>query len=156
MRTLDLRASIRLGSVRVVRDATALVQAHYEEVATDKRLMVLDPDWDRFIELEQAGALLTLIARVEEEVVGYSVSILVPNHLHYRGLAYACNDLIFLRQENRRSGLGLRLIQATETHAIATGHRALLWHAKEGTPLDLTLRRMGYRVQDVLLLKELT
>lgn len=150
-----LATTVSPDSVALVEAATELTQAHYDEIATDKRLMVLDPDWKRFHDLEAADALLTLIMRVDGEMVGYSVSILVPQHLHYRGLAYAHNDLIFVRKDMRGHGRGVRLIKATEYWTKEMGHRALLWHAKEGTPLDTLLRRMGYRVQDIMLLKEL-
>jgi GNAT superfamily N-acetyltransferase len=138
-----------------VRACGELLREHYEEVCTNKPLMVLDPDWDRFEQLEADGLLVTLVARDGERVVGYSVTLLVLSHLHYRSLSYGANDLLFVTASSRRGGLGKALIRRTEEAVAGRGYRCMQWHAKENTALELVLRRMGYRSQDHLLMKEI-
>ena len=154
MQTAD-QTVITKESVDAFVAATDLHRLHYAEVCTDRKLMALDPHWERYWELDAAGLLLTLIARVGAEVVGYSVNILVPQHLHYRSMPFVQNDLIFVRQEHRGRGIGVRLIRETEKVAKALDYQAVMWHAKKDTPLESTLLRMGHHVQDVILMKAL-
>lgn len=146
---------IKLGSVRAVEAATALTREHYDEVCTNKALMVLDPDWARFAELEDAGQLVTLLVFDGDELAGYSVNLVVDKHLHYQGLAYLSNDIFFVREASRRGGIGKRLVRETERVSRELGLRACAWHAKEGSTFERLLRSMGYPVQDIFLLKEL-
>lgn len=128
----------------------ALLKAHYDEVAKNKDVMVLDPDWDRYIALDDAGVLVVLgVFSEDEQLLGYSVG-LVTSHLHYRGLTYYQNDVLFLAASARRSHIGIDLIEATERVAGARGARFVCWHAKQGTALDRLLDRRGYGVQDII------
>lgn len=130
-----------------------LLAVHREELTTNKQLMVLKPDWERYRVLEESGALFTLIAKDGDELIGYSCNLISTN-LHYADLVYVHNDLLFLRADHRGT-TGLRLIRETEDEARRRGARLIVWHAKPGTVLDKLLLRRGYRVQDVLYMKEL-
>jgi len=137
--------------------ASALFKAHWQEIALNKRLMVLEPHELRYRALEAAGAMLALAAWTpEQQLVGYAVSF-ITQHLHYAGLTYAQNDILFVAQEHRRTGLGLDLIAETERIAKERGAQLVLWHAKQGTALDRLLGRPSskYRVQDVIYSREL-
>ena len=126
-----------------------LLEAHVRELTTHPHIMVLDPDWERYEAMEQAGVLLGLFAYVGNELVGYSVNVVVP-HMHYRGLTYCQNDVLYLRPDYRDIGCGTALIRATEEAAKVRGARFIVWHAKPSTPLDKLLPRLGYGVQDVI------
>lgn len=131
-----------------------LLRAHWEEIARNKGLMVLAPDWDRYAAIEASGTLFVLGAYDDAgELVGYSVTF-VDTHLHYSGLVCATNDVLFVAPEHR-GGLGRQLMAETEREATARGARLLLWHAKQGTALDALLPRLGYAVQDIIYSKEL-
>lgn len=129
--------------------AGELLKAHWREIAREKDLMVLDPDWSRYEQLEAAGLLLSLGAFDGEQMVGYSVGLVHP-HPHYRGLVYYQNDVLFVSPEARHSRLGIRLIQDTEAAAEAMGARWHAWHAKKGSKLDFLLERKGYAVHDII------
>lgn len=146
---------IRLATVDQIAAREDLLQAHWEEVAKHKDVMVLAPDWDRYRALERQGYLLTLGAFTEEnELVGYSAGI-ITTHIHYKDLLYYQNDVLFLTPEFRRSRLGLRLIEATEAKAKTRGVRFVCWHAKQGSALDSLLNRRGYGVQDIIYARKL-
>lgn len=129
-------------------EATSLILAHWNEVARNKELMVLDPDWGRYLLMQDAGKLIVLTARNEGRLVGYSISI-IDKHLHYQGLTAAINDVIYL-DPGLRGTVGLRLLAATEDEGRARGAQLMLWHAKPGTSLDKLMARRGYGVQDIL------
>lgn len=136
-----------------------LLVEHREEVTTDKAIMVLAPDMERYRAAQANGALLGLVAREDGRAVGYSINFLAPA-LHYTGLAMCTNDVLFVDRDHR-AFLGLRLMRATEQVArrLVPDDTPLLmcWHAKADSSLDRILRRRrGYRVQDVIHTKEIT
>lgn len=147
-------ATFRLSSVAEMREhAGALFREHYDEIARNKAVMVLSPDWPKYEAMEQAGLLLALSAWIGDELVGYSVGFITA-HLHYSELRYYQNDVLFVARPHRASRLGLRLIAETEERAAAQGARLVVWHAKQGTALDALLPRLGYGVQDIIYSRE--
>ena len=131
-----------------------LFEQHREELTTDKALMQLAPDVDRYLAAQEAGAFLAVVARKDGAVVGYSGNF-VTHNLHYSALCYCHNDLLFLDSAHRKGTLGLKLMDVTEREAAARGARMMIWHAKSGSTLEKLLPRRGYRVQDVLFSKRL-
>lgn len=141
-------------AVEHIDTVAVLLEAHYQELAKNKRLMVLNPDVERYKALEENNLLFTLLAYLDDEIVGYSVNFIM-NNLHYRDLVYAQNDLLFLDAAHRQGGLGLRLIRETEKVAKEKGAQMIIWHAKEKTALELLMPRLGYGIQDIMFSKEL-
>jgi GNAT superfamily N-acetyltransferase len=135
-------------------DRRDLLEAHYQELATDKERMKLDMHVDGYAQLFRTGGLFCLGVYDHGELVGYSVNFLSPA-MHYRQLMVAQNDLLLISKPYRIGRIGLKLMDATEAEAKARGAGMMLWHAKEGTNLDKLLRRKGYRVQDIVYSKGL-
>ena len=138
-----------------IAHCATLLDAHWNESARNKHLMVLKPDLARYQALEASGALLGLVAYMDDEIVGYSVNIVTP-HLHYADLVCCMNDVLFIAKEHRQSPLGLKLIRDTERAAKARGVHLMLWHAKEDTALSQILPKLGCKVQEITFSKELT
>jgi GNAT superfamily N-acetyltransferase len=133
------------------KHGTELFKAHFDEIALNKECTTLDPDWDHYRKLEQAGVLFALGAWHDKKLVGYSATLLIPQHLHYRGLCYASNDVLFVAPEMRGGSLGARLMRETEDAARGRGASRIIWHAKKGSALDRVLsHREIYSVQDIL------
>lgn len=133
--------------------AWRLLEQHYDEIARNKEVAKLDPDWGKYRAMEAGDMLLSLGAWDGDELVGYSVNFALTN-IHYRKLFYVHNDVLFIAKSHR--GHGRALIEQTEFHAKRIGAKLLMWHAKEGTALDLILRRReGYSVQDVTYVRTL-
>lgn len=147
--------SIVTGSCLDYRDEVdPLLVDHWREVAKNKALMVLDPDWAKYESIEEAGKLLTIFAFDNmARLVGYA-STIIDNHLHYKGLVVASNDVLFVSNQ-ARGNVGLLLMRETETQARARGAKMMLWHAKQGSALDRILQRKRLNVQDILYSKEL-
>lgn len=132
-----------------IGEAWSLLEQHREELTTNKDLMVLKPDVDTYVRLEDQGRLLSLGAFEGDEIVGYSVNILA-NNLHYVDVTMCQNDVLYVREDKRQGPTGLRLMRETERLAKERGADMMLWHAKPGTNLDAILPRLDYRVQDVI------
>jgi len=131
-----------------------LFEDHWQEVAKNKKVMILKPDYDKYRFLEESGIMRTLVAYEEDAVIGYSVNFIQP-HLHYSDLISCYNDIVFLSKEKRNSPVGLKLLRATEKAAKEWGADMMLWHVKEGTSIDSILPRLGYGVQDIVYSKTL-
>lgn len=132
-----------------------MLHDHWQEVARNKEIMVLKPDWDKYKALEDAGALFTLFAYDDDEIIGYSVNIIQP-HLHYSDLIYAANDVLFVRQDMRGSTrAGRLLLSESEAIAKAKGAKLMTWHTKENTALAKLLPRIDYAVQEIVFSKGL-
>jgi GNAT superfamily N-acetyltransferase len=122
---------------------------HREELTTNKELMVLKPDMETYIRLEDGGHLLSLGAFDGNLLVGYSLNINHPM-LHYADVMACQNDVLYLDPAYRLGSAGLRLIRATERAAKEAGCDIMLWHAKYDTSLFALLEKMKYRTQEAI------
>ena len=94
---------------QVCEDIKELIKLHYEEIAVNKDVIPLDPDWDRYKYLDDNGLIMIITARDESKLVGYSI-FFITSHLHYKSTVYANNDLLYLHPEYRKGSLGIKLI----------------------------------------------
>jgi hypothetical protein len=142
--------NIGIGTIRLLPHLDYLVLPHYEELAKNKGLMVLAPDWERFNAIEDAGKLLTLYATEQGKVVGYSVSV-IDTHIHYKHLTLCANDLLYVAP-GQRGTVGLKLMSETERIAKELGAQIMLWHAKTDSPLNriFLAKHKRYAVQDII------
>ena len=128
----------------------SLLEEHWQEVAKNKELMVLAPDWERYQALHAAGMMFTLYAWDDDyNLLGYSCNIL-DRHMHYKGLTVASNDVLFVSKAHRASSVGLRLMAATKAAAKVHGAQLMLWHAKADSALDRILKAKRLAVQDII------
>ena len=134
--------------------ASHLFEEHYEEIARNKQVMKLKPNWQLYEQMNATGWLFIYIAMQDDVCIGYSMNIMMY-HLHYADLRIAQNDVLFVKKELRGGRLGLRLLKATEDHARSEGCKLMLWHAKENTALDKLLPKLKYGVQEIMYSKEI-
>lgn len=139
-----------------IGQAGDLLREHYDELATDKRLMVLAPRLEVYRAMEESNSCIAVGAfGVDGKLFGYAVSFLAQ-HPHYSGLRVCQNDVLFVAKARRNGPAGIRLIRESERLAAAAGAGMFIWHAKPNTALEQLLPRLCYGVQDVLYSKALT
>ena len=131
-----------------------LFEEHYEEIARNKQVMKLKPNYHLYEALNSTGWLFIYVAMQDDVCIGYSMNIMM-HHLHYADLRIAQNDILFVKKEFRGGRLGLRLLKATEDHARSEGCKLMLWHAKENTALAKLLPKLKYGVQEIMYSKEI-
>ena len=134
--------------------ASPLFQEHYDEIARNKNVMVLNVNWPLYESLAEANSLFVHLAMQDGVCIGYSMNF-VSYHFHYADLKVTQNDVLFVKKEFRSGRLGLSLIKATEEHAKSIGCKLMLWHAKENTALEKLLPRLKYGVQEIIYSKEI-
>ena len=54
-------------------DIEPLLFEHWQEVAANQELIKLNPDWEKYAELDRAGKLVAMIAREQRIFIGYIV-----------------------------------------------------------------------------------
>ena len=146
---------IREASVQQMLDsATELFKEHYEEVALNKQVMVLEPFVEKYLALEAQNEIFVLALHSDDEVIGYSVNFLF-NHVHYAKLKVCSNDLLFVKKEHRNGRAGYMLIKETEKFAKQHNAQLMFWHAKPNTALEKLMPRLGYGYQDIIFSKEI-
>lgn len=131
----------------VVGEIDDLLRTHYEELCGHQDRKVLNPRWDQYAALEQAGMLLVLSAREGEVLVGYACFYVMP-HMHYSDYTVATNDVLFLHPDHRLGTTGIRLIKQSEREAKAMGAQHIVWRSKPDTTLLKLLDRLDYQVEE--------
>ncbi len=135
-------------------DIENVFKEHWDESARNKSLMILKPDYESYLSLEQMGKLLAVYAYCGDQVVGYSYNF-INRHIHYSDLLVSHNDVLFILPDHRNGSVGLKLIKETEKQSKLLGAKLMLWHAKENTSLSKILPRMKCNVQEIIFSKEL-
>ena len=134
--------------------AEPLFEEHYEEIARNKQVMKLKPNWPLYDTINATGWLFIYVAMQDDVCIGYSMNLMM-HHLHYADLRVCQNDVLFIKKEFRGGRLGLRLIKITEDHARSEGCKLMLWHGKEHTALAKLLPKLKYGVQEIMYSKEI-
>lgn len=128
---------------QVKDEAQELIELHWEEIALNKGAIKLNPDWDAYASLEEAGKLSIFTVRSSGKLVGYFV-VFVGTNLHYKDHLFAVNDILFLRKEYRRGMCGAKLIKFAEKSLAEDGVSVLNINTKIHQPFDGLLERLGF------------
>lgn len=125
-------------------DIIPLLEKHWEEVALNKDKIKLNPDWDAYANLEDAGILKIFTARDDRKLVGYFV-VFVKSHIHYKDHLFCYNDVIFVDEEYRKGFTSPRLIKFAEKCLKADGVEVMIVNTKRHKPFDSLLVWLGYK-----------
>jgi L-amino acid N-acyltransferase YncA len=129
-------------------NVAALLRAHWDELAVHKDQMRLDPDFDRIVQLDEAGLFRIWAARDEGQLVGY-LAFFVQPHLHYRSTLTAVEDLFLLAKPYRRGLTGYRMFTTAIDALRELGVKRVICHSKvhfetERGGLDKFFQRLGF------------
>lgn len=124
-------------------DAASLLEQHWEEIALNKQTILLNPDWETYYDLEDAGFLKVFTARSEGKLVGYFV-VICKNHLHYKDHVFAFNDVLYLQKEYRKGFTGAKLMKFAEKCLKEDGVSVVVVNTKRHKPFDILLSWLGY------------
>lgn len=128
---------------KVRREIEPLLKQHYDEIALNKDIIKLNPDWEGYARLDNINALRVYTARKNDELVGYFV-VIVSKSLHYRDHLFANNDIIFLAKSARKGLTGVKLIKYAIESLAAEGITKLHINTKAHQPFDAILERLNF------------
>lgn len=118
-----------------------LLKAHWREVGCDHAGCPLDPDFDRFVELDDQGLYRIWAARDGATFVGYAGWFVQP-HLHFRRTLHATCDLVMLSPEYR--GYGIEMLRQAFQALRALGVQRCIMESTDALPLSPVLTRLGF------------
>lgn len=126
-----------------------LLVDHWAEVAHDRELIALNPDWGQYLAEEKAGRFLSYSVHAGTTLVGYS-GFFVLRSMHYRDHVFAVNDVIYLRPQERGVD-GLALIVNVERDLAKRGVSKVFYHVKNdavlGSPAGDSLEAIEERLE---------
>ena len=128
---------------RVRREIEPLLEEHWKEIALNKEIIKLNPDWEGYARLDNVNALRIYTARKNDKLMGYFV-VIVSKSLHYRDHLFANNDIIFLSKSARKGLAGMKLIKYAIDSLAAEGITKLHVNTKAHQPFDAILERLNF------------
>ena len=128
---------------QIEKDIKPLIQLHWEQIALNKDVIKLNPDWDEYKRLNDLGFLRVFTARDGDEMVGYFI-ITVSKSMHYKDHIFANCDIIYVRPDKRAGLTGYKLINYVENWCKNNDVSCLHINTKVHAPFDKLLERMEY------------
>jgi hypothetical protein len=128
---------------KVRREIEPLLKQHYDEIALNKDIIKMNPDWEAYARLDAVNALRIYTARRNDKLLGYFV-VIVSKSLHYRDHLFANNDVIFLTKPARKGLTGIKLIKYAIESLAAEGITKLHINTKAHQPFDAILERLNF------------
>lgn len=134
-----------------IGEIQTLIHGHWEEIAGHKDKIDLDPDWEKYRVMEEAGMVAMATVRDDGRMVGYSIFFVVPL-MHYKKHRAASNDVVYLHPDYRKGFVGIRLLKYSHEMIKKLGgvHR-IIWHLKPKSDWSAILERMGYFREEILM-----
>lgn len=126
------------------RDARELLVQHWEEIALNKEVIKLNPDWPAYYRLEELGMLKIFTVRSDEKLIGYFV-VICRSHLHYADHMFAFNDVLYLDKQYRKGLTGPKLMKFAEKCLKEDGISVMVINTKRHKPFDSLLVWLGYK-----------
>lgn len=132
-----------------------LLQKHYVEIAHFQDIE-LKPNFQRYMDIDKAGALRTFTARDElNKLVGYAVFFVQPA-IHYMLSLQACQDIVYLEQSKRGLGIGREFIEWCDLQLKKDGCEVVYHHVKQKHPaLGSVVESLGYELVDLIYARRL-
>jgi len=101
-------------AVNCIQGLKHLLDLHYEEISLIKEFP-LNPQWDIYEKMDEAGKVKVILCKEENEIIGYIV-FFISNHLHYADCLIAQEDIYFLKKEYRAGRVGLKMFKFAEEY----------------------------------------
>jgi GNAT superfamily N-acetyltransferase len=128
----------------VIGEIKPLLDLHYEEIANNKDVIKLNPDYDAYKKLCDMGAMRIITARDEGKLVGYCICI-IRYHLHYKDSLTALNDIFYISKDYRKGLIGVKLFIKTEEILKKYGVQRVIMNTKKHHDVGAIFDRLGYR-----------
>jgi len=128
----------------VIGEIKPLFDLHYDEIANDKDVIKLNPDYDTYKRLCDAGMIKIITARDDDKLIGYCVCI-IKYHLHYKDSLTALNDIFYIAKEYRKGLIGVKLFIKTEEILKKYGVQRVAMNTKTHHDVGVIFDRLGYK-----------
>lgn len=131
-----------------------LLEQHWEEIALNKDVIKLNPDWDQYKAMERAHMLKAFGARDNGKLVGYFV-VTITRSMHYKDHLFANNDVIYLHPDYRKGLAGAKLVKFAEKKLKEMGVSVLMVNTKLHRPFSRLLEFLKFKPVETVYSKRL-
>ena len=131
----------------IAHELPPLFLEHWKELALNKDVVPLDPDFDKFYALDVQNILRVLTVRDGERLAGYAFLLLGP-HLHYKSTIWGHVDMYWLDPALRCGWTGVKLMQTLIRDAKTMGAVNLTLATKThfmDNRVTKLLQRLGFK-----------
>lgn len=126
-----------------LEEVKPLLPRHWEELALDKDLFPLSPQYDEYLARDAAGQIFLIAMRSEGRLAGYFIGF-VMRGLHYSTCLTLSPDIFWLAPEHRGQRGGFLLFEAVEKEAIRRGIDRMFVGTKLHLDCSALFERLGY------------
>ena len=129
---------------QVIDEIKPLLENHYEEIALDRDVIKLNPDYDTYKKCCDSGLMKIITARDDGKLVGYLIAI-IKYHLHYKDSLTAIDDIFYISKEYRKGLTGVKLFIKTEEILKKYGVQRVILNTKLHHDVGAIFDRLGYK-----------
>ena len=132
-----------------------LLKPHMAEINVTQRLgFEFKTDYDKYVRMQDAGALTVVTCRDNEKLIGYCV-MSVMQHIRYMSCKLAKEDLYYIVPEYRGKGLGKQLFIETEKVLKEQGVNQIIFTTKTYSDNSHIFEKLGYEFFEKLFTKRI-
>ena len=136
----------------VIEEIKPLLELHYKEIALNKDVIALNPDYDKYLMLEELGMLHIVTVRDEGVLIAYYVSF-VHHNIHYKDHIFAVNDIMYVANAYRGSTVAYRMLSYAEKELKKLGVSVMSVHMKADFPFERLCEKRGMKKAEYLYTK---
>lgn len=127
----------------VLEELKPMFPTHFEELALNKELAPLDPQYDVYLKRDALGEVLFVTLRELGKLAGYFVGFVAPG-LHYQTCLTLTMDIFYVWPANRGSGGGFVLFNAVKAEATRRGVQRIFVGSKLHKDASWMFEKLGY------------
>ena len=125
---------------------------HWNELGLDHQDVPQDINFDLYAQMDNAGSLHVVTARLDGHVIGYHISFVKTNP-HYMSTLHAHVDLYYLKPEHRKSKIGVQMFKFAEQTLKEKGVVKLVTPTKLHLHHGALFRGLGYNEVETVFTK---
>ena len=129
---------------QVIDEIKPLLEDHWEEIALNKEVIKLNPNYEMYEKLCNSGVMKIITARNDGKLIGYCICIIAYN-LHYKDSLTATNDIFFISKDYRKGSTGVKLFIKNEEILKSYGVQRLIMNTKVHQDVGAIFERLGYK-----------
>lgn len=130
--------------IRFLPEFKTLLEPHMAEINVLYRDgEVFDPDYERYIKMQEAGVYHLLTCRKDNKLIGYIGFVTVPN-IRFRNCLMAYEDIYYIKPENRQGRNGYKLFAEAEQMLKKHGVKRVVLSCKTFQDHSRLFDKLGY------------
>jgi hypothetical protein len=147
----------RFGAIH--EELVPLFKRHYDEVALDKDIVPLDPDWNYYFGIDKLGLLQILTARsvLNGRLAGYIFNV-IGTHNHYKSTRFCNTEMFWLHPTFRKGWQPVRMfkenLKGLEVFGVEIATISFKLNFENGR-VGRFLARLGYEPTDIVMRRRL-